>query len=314
MEKFILTLIKWYFTVLSALFPRYAGQKALILFQKPQKAPLKKRDKHFYQTWNQFTIESEIGPIPCYDKGDPNGKTILLVHGWASNAGSMSGIGNSLVDIGYYVVTFDLPGHGKSSQKLANLYVTGTAVRSVFAKLKLRNDQPISIVSHSFGSATTAFGLSKSDLKVDHMIFLTTPNSIRKIFRDFQKMIGLSNDAYQEMMDHAYRIVHENVESILITQRASNVQYNKLTLIHDEFDKVLPYRNSELFNRFLPRTELITFEHVGHYRMLWNTQVIKAIMGVLNPESKEIIKKTEIHPYGDLEKPVTILSKEELAA
>ena len=46
--------------------------------------------------------------------GNPNGQTVVLLHGWGQNIEMMKPIGDRLVDND--VIILDLPGHGKSDE------------------------------------------------------------------------------------------------------------------------------------------------------------------------------------------------------
>ena len=52
--------------------------------------------------------------------------------------------------------------------------------------------------------------------------------------------------------------------------------------MHDRYDKVLPYRHSIEVNNAIENAQLITLEKVGHYKMLWNDEVINRCVGFVN--------------------------------
>ena len=98
--KFILVIIKAYFRVVSVIAPRFAAIHAFKLFQKTDQKKFKPSEELFYNSSSTFIAESTRGDIVCYENGDPNGKLVFLVHGWNSNAGSMFGIVEALVEEG----------------------------------------------------------------------------------------------------------------------------------------------------------------------------------------------------------------------
>ena len=63
-------------------------------------------------------------------------------------------------------------------------------------------------------------------------------------------------------------------DNFVIQDFTAQVHYESLLMIHDKFDKVIPYKNSIDFAESLDRTRLHKFEKVGHYRMLWHKDVI----------------------------------------
>ncbi|MBL4624000.1 MAG: alpha/beta hydrolase [Flavobacteriales bacterium] len=270
-----LKLIGVYFTIMSKINSNLAAEQAFKLFQKPRKIPFKKREQKFFDTANRFTVDSGMGEIMCYDIGKPDGEIVFLVHGWDSNAGSMSGIGTALAGQGYYVVSFDLPAHGMSKEKYANLLTSKIAMKAVVNRVK--TDKPISVVSHSFGSFVTAIALSEMNVVVKNLIYLTTPDKAPTIFEYYRDLIKLGDKPYQLMVKKAEELLNAPLESMNVLEKTSLITFEKLTLIHDKHDKILPYENSLNLNLKISNSELISFEKVGHYRMLWNEQVIEKI-------------------------------------
>lgn len=271
-----LKIIRVYFKIMSKLNPGLAAKQAFTLFQIPRKIPFKNREQKFYNTSGTFTAPSELGDIICYENGDPAGEVVFLVHGWGSNAGSMAGIGNALSKEGFYVISFDLPAHGKSKEKYANLLNCRMAMQAVLRRVQ--TSRPISIIAHSFGSAVSAFALCETNYVVKNLMYLTCPNQLKTIFRDYKKMIGLGDKSYQLVIRHAEKLLAETIEDITVAEKTGLINYEKLTLIHDEHDKILPFSNSVAIAQMLPDTELVAFEYVGHYRMLWNQEVIDRVI------------------------------------
>ncbi|WP_222931406.1 hypothetical protein, partial [Xanthovirga aplysinae] len=48
-------------------------------------------------------------------------------------------------------------------------------------------------------------------------------------------------------------------------------------LVHDKYDKIINFRNSTDIHQAIEKADLISFEKIGHYRMLWNEQVIQTV-------------------------------------
>lgn len=280
MEKIVLTLISWYFGILSRINPKVGAEQAIKLFQRPRRIPLKKREQKFYDTWSSFQLKSEDGIIHCYEKGDSTNPLIIMVHGWDSNAGSISGIANKLIEEGYYVVTFDLPAHGKSMVKYTNLLKSSKAMKVVLEHLKPYGTP--SIISHSFGSAVTSYTLEQTQFQVNQLVYLTTPNSLYWVFQEFQRMISLGDASFKILLDKGKQMIGEPIQNLVIADRIHNLKFEHLTFIHDFYDKILPYENSKIMHERLSNSTLITLEHAGHYRMLWNDEVYEHVIKIIN--------------------------------
>lgn len=273
--KTIQNLLRTYFQLMSVISPRKAAQQAIQLFQKTQKDRPKAQEISFYQYSRPFQVASEVEAVNCFEIGPKDGPLVLLVHGWNSRAGSMGAIGFRLMKKGYRVVGIDLPGHGKSQLKYTNLIIMEKALRAVIQHLDPQ--APISVVAHSFGSAVTSFTLSKMDIEVKNLIFLTSPNKISTVFTTYASQIGLSAKAFAYMKQEFIQIFRTSWDDFVIQDFIAQIPYQSLLMIHDKADKAIPYKNGVEFVESLDRSRLHTLEKVGHYRMLWNKGVIDTI-------------------------------------
>jgi pimeloyl-ACP methyl ester carboxylesterase len=269
--------LKMYFGSLSFIAPARAAKKGFDLFQKVRKKDIRPREEDFFKGARHFQVpatldKNKVDQIDCYEMGNADQALVILVHGWDSNAGSMSQIANKLVEEGKRVVLFNLPGHAFSVHDSTNLLECKNAVTAVLNYLK--PNPGFSVVSHSFGSAVVAYALSKNNYELDKLIFLTNPNRVERIFTDFKNFIGLNNRAYIALLKLTQDKLGEPIEAVSVAANLTAVNYQKLLLIHDKNDKVLDYSNSLEVKNGNPKVELLTFENIGHYKMLWNAEVI----------------------------------------
>lgn len=291
--KVILFFIKVYFNVLSTIAPKMASRQAFHLFQKTNRTKMKPSEANFYRSPNTFMVECTRGDVICYENGDPNGDFVLLVHGWNSNAGSMSGIGQGLVEHGYHVVSFDLPAHGKTNSRRTNLVECRDVMLAVLHRV--RSEKPISIVAHSFGTLVAVLTLSTLERKFDNLILLASAGNARWIFDEFKNTIGLSERANQLLVSAAEDILEEDLDEISMVKKLKIADVSSLELIHDVHDKVLPYVNSTDITKELKTAKLHTLEKVGHYRMLWNPVVLDTIVHALEARKNQHTTQKEAH-------------------
>jgi pimeloyl-ACP methyl ester carboxylesterase len=277
--------IRVYYQIMGRINPKLASERAFRLFQRTRNLKFKKRELAFYQKAHHFTARSSVRDINCYEMGDPNGPLVFLVHGWESNAGSMAGIGYKMADKGFHVVSMDLPAHGHDNHSHTNLFECKEALLDVIDRVW--PSKPFSVISHSFGSAVTTFALSERDFKIDQLIYLTSPNELSAIFEYFKDLIHLPQKPFELIIEKVNRMFGEGIVNLTVQEKAKEINYNHLTMIHDKNDKVLPYIYSQKISNYLPRTELYTLENAGHYRMLWNDEVHNRI-SLQFPEAKQI--------------------------
>lgn len=277
--KIDLLLTRKYFQFVSALSPKIAARQSFRTFQKVRKKNIRPREAAFFSMAQHHVVESSVGKIDCYQIGDKNLPKVVLVHGWDSNIGSLTSIANALLKANKQVIGLNLPGHAFSKSNSTNLLECSQGLNAVLDFFDI--DENASIISHSFGSAVVAYTLSKKEIKVDKLIFLTNPNQMEEIFREFQQIIGLGNRAYQGLKKITEQKLGESLSAVSVEECLKRCQFNELNLIHDKNDKVLSYTNSEQIIEVHPTAKLHTFENIGHYKMLWNSEVIEKCVEIL---------------------------------
>ncbi len=282
--KIYLTIFGLYFRVLSLLSNKIAGQKAFQFLQKPRKLKFRQRENQFYQNTKTYLLHTEYGEIPCYETGNSNGKLVILVHGWESNAGSLSGIGHLLAEQGFRVISFDLPAHGNQNATHTNLFECKEVLKSLVSYLNPAHD--FSIVSHSFGSAVATYAMSEVNYSLDQFICLSSPNKLAFLFETFKEMFQLPAKPYKIMLEKIETLFGKPLEKISVEKMMPSVNYKNLTIIHDINDKVLPFAFSKQIAASSSSSELITIKNVGHYRMVWDRDVFTFVLNRLSTSAR----------------------------
>ena len=272
-------LVKVKFKILSALSPKLAAKEALSLFQKPHFKKMREREKDFFTKARELRIKNEGEDIILYALGDEKGKAVLLVHGWDSNPGSMSGIADELVKNGFYVLAFNVPAHGVSRLKKTNMLDTSELIIKVLDTYKHLGR--FSFVTHSFGSGAVSFALNKSKIKVDKLVFVTSPDKLVDVFKDFADFLGLNSSAFKYMISITEERFNMSFEQMQISKLIQKVDYNGFLIIHDKEDKVLPFENAQRIHSLNPQSILYATNSKGHYRILWDKDVLKKIASFL---------------------------------
>jgi len=277
--KFQLLAVKSYYKSLSFIAPKVAANKAFMLFQKVRIKTIRKREEEFYLRAKAIEVPNKTTDFQVYELGNPEGKPLLLVHGWDSNIGSMSNFAFNFSKENYKVIAINLPAHGKSKQVHTNMFECKNTVKEVLKHYNFK--ESISIIAHSFGSGVIAYALSEVNVHVDRLVFLTAANKIDEIFLEFKNFINLGDKSYQMMVQKANELLGENLLELITSEKLLKSNFDKGLIIHDKFDKVLPYRNAETIGYSVKNIEVMPFEKIGHYRMLWNDEVLKATISYI---------------------------------
>ncbi|MCF6279422.1 MAG: alpha/beta hydrolase [Flavobacteriaceae bacterium] len=281
---FIIKLTGFYLNALSFILPKYSGKKAFKIFQEVRLKAIKKREESYYLKATKFSVPLEGEDLKCYEFGSENKKTVFLIHGWQSNAGSLTLFANELQKQNYRVIGFDLPGHATNKEYHTNLYKSKIA----FVKLikQLNPQEPFSIVSHSFGSGVTAYALSElKEYTVDKVVFLSSTNKFIDIFIDYKKMLDFNERVFSQFKKLVEVYLGEKMDEIVVSKKMKRAKFNKLLIIHDKFDKVIPFKNALEVHNEISNSTLISFEKIGHYRMLWNDEVVAETVKFIGVDS-----------------------------
>lgn len=285
----MIKLIKFYLQFLQLFSARLAGKQAFEIFQLTNRKTIREREKNFYDAFETIILKDEKESFPVITNNLESEQKVVLVHGWNSNLASLQDVAKHLNDLGIRFYAFNLPAHGKSKLKKTNLYASKERFKRVVECIDDKSN--LSFVSHSFGSAVTAYGLSEMEVNAKHLVFLTVPESIEMMFAELAVMFGLTKETLNAVYDEAEKLVGEDITEVTVQRKLKYVDYNRLLIIHDKFDKVIPFDNSERIKNSAHDGELVAFENIGHYRMLTNPEVLGVTMDfVLEKSEVEIME------------------------
>jgi len=271
--------MKLRFKLLSIFAPKYAAQKALNIFQTPHFNKIRDREREFLQNANIIRLKHDIEDIIIYEIGEKTGKPVITVHGWDSNPGSLAGITDELVKKGFHVFSLNVPSHGISKKKGTNMFETAEIIIKI---LKYINDPKVSFVTHSFGSGAVSLALQISQIRVDRLAYITSPDKLWDIFKDFADLIGLNDRSFKAMLNITEKRFERTFDEMQISKVLSQGKFNKLLIVHDIKDKILPFENAERLHGQNPNSEIFSTEGRGHYRILWDKNVREKISDFLS--------------------------------
>jgi pimeloyl-ACP methyl ester carboxylesterase len=283
--KLYLKFIKIYLNFLSVVNPNYGGKIAIKIFQKVNIKKIKPKEEAFYQKVKSNTLEHIYTKkeFNYYELGSPNGKLVFLVHGWDSNAGSLLKFAFELAQKEYRVISIDLPSHAYSEGTHTNLFICKDALINLINHINPKEE--FSIIGHSFGAAVATYTLAELNLAVNKIVLLSANNIMRDVFKDYQKFMGFNEVIYTEVCNWVKNTIDKDLDSLVLTDKLKQISYNSLLIIHDKYDKVLAFKSALEIKEAIPESILIPFEKIGHYRMLWNDDVVRETINFIDKYS-----------------------------
>src|SRR5690554_2838895 len=151
MKEVLIKLIGSYYNMLSYVSKPYAADKAMYLFTTPRAGRINEEQSDFLHTAYQEELKYKHYPIMTY-RWLGKKQTILLTHGWESNAARWKNLILDLKKKGFNVIALDAPAHGKSGGRAfdAMLYAE-------FINVVAQRFSPDVIIGHSVGGMASAY-------------------------------------------------------------------------------------------------------------------------------------------------------------
>ena len=274
MKKYIPKLIGILINTVALVSPLYAGKISIGLFSKPRKGKIKPNQTTFLATSVKHTLQHEHFKIRVYEW--PGTKaTILLAHGWESNAFRWKDLAELLIQNNYNIIALDAPAHGNTEHKQFNAVLYAECIQLVAKTFK-----PNIVIGHSVGGMALAFALSKYKLNtIDKLVLLGAPNAFSTILASYEKLMGYSKRTQLGNRRYIQQKFNFTPEEFSTSRFVSTLNIKGL-IVHDKKDKVIPYSDGTDIAKQFTNAKFISTKGYGHG--LKSDEVHKHILNFLN--------------------------------
>ena len=245
-------------------------------------------------------IEIDGLKIHYEETGKPEGKPVVILHGWGCNHTTVRSISACLEDT-CRVINVDLPGHGASEEPLE---VWGTEdfsnlVGKIIKELSL--ERP-SMIGHSFGGRTSIFYASGNP--VDKLVLVDSAGIVPKrgwkyyykvySYKALKKLAFslLGKEKGGRIVEKAlkrkgsadYQAASPKMRAIM--SKCVNEDLRHLMpkimaptlLIWGENDTATPLSDAKIMEKLIPDAGLVNFPGCGHYSFLDNPVQFRAVI------------------------------------
>ena len=284
--------------------PREAGDLAFRIFCTPEQSQHRTRDHHHLTqraryhlrnaTWQR--VATPAGVVQTY-VFEPDGRTrgtVILIHGWTSEAAFMTAFIEPLRRSGLRVVLFDFPAHGHSPGRRTNLADCARAMLSVCQAFG-----PIdAAVAHSFGGFVALLVAEGGPPlpqahPIGRFILVSCPNRLSDVTSDFSAQLGLTPAAQRAYEHHLERVGHRPVSTFSTGGLLKTIDSPTL-VIHGTDDSEVPFHNAKTIANTSADVKLQAFEGFGHRTILYAPQVMRAVMNYLSPDRESHAPRRQI--------------------
>jgi pimeloyl-ACP methyl ester carboxylesterase len=276
LKKWLPRIIGTQINLLSVIAPQAASKKAFRLFSAPRKGRLRPQDEQFLQkAEDQLAIQTPNGLIQTYSWNTKGKSTILLMHGWESNAARWQFLIPHLLEQDYHIVAMDAPAHGQSEGKFFHMPKYAESIYHV-----MQHYQANHLVGHSVGGMAVVYYLSHYDHpEISKMIIMGAPSEFEKMLLKFKDFLGLSAQSTRAIYQHLEKKFGNPPSYFTINEFCADLHIPAL-IIHDESDLVIPFHESSDYLNNLQYAQLLKTQKFGH--SLQNKVVYEGMLTFLN--------------------------------
>ncbi|MBT8254638.1 MAG: alpha/beta hydrolase [Bacteroidia bacterium] len=258
MIQIITKLLGQSINILGLIAPRKSAYLALRLFSTPQKGRLSESQHKFMSSAKQKSLK--VNDLVAMTYHWPGSKdTVLLLHGWESNAARWKLFIKLLRSHDYDIVAIDGPAHGQSSGKRFNALLYADFIKTVTETFR-----PKIIIGHSVGGMAAVFCLHENNhLKVDKLVLLGSPAHFVGVLERYVDLMGYSNRVHRTIASEIEKKYGHGPEYFSAAEFAQDLNCNTL-IIHDKDDAIIPYSDALLYSSNFKNSKLISTEDMGH--------------------------------------------------
>lgn len=259
MKQIFLKSIGWYINLLGNIYPKEATRLAEKYISEPRKGKLTPNNlPDILKESEQVKVKVNHTNIQTYNwKGNEN--TILLVHGWESNAARWYKLIPILKQSGYSIVALDAPAHGLSDNKWFNVAKYSESLKVVIEKYN-----PKIIIGHSIGGTASLFNQYKfPNNNIEKMVLLGSPGELEVMVRNYAYIFGLKEKVIRLMEKKFSKDYNVNFETFSLAKMAESISVKGL-IIHDRVDKIVSFREGKKLAESWKNAVFMPTRGLGH--------------------------------------------------
>jgi len=247
-----------YINTLSFVAPKKSLQLAYRLFSEPRKGKLKidQLPKSLLKA-KQESHTHENAQFHTY-RWNGNDETILLIHGWESNASRWKKIIPYLKKTGKTIIAIDGPAHGLSSGKEFNVPTYAKFIHEIVQKYN-----PKIAIGHSIGGNALAYFQAHYPHTFEKIILIGSPDEFKVILNNYIKLLSLNSRVHHLLVNYTKERFNLTIEEFSAAKYLQNT--NVLGLIaHDKNDDVVLFEEGKKIANSWKTSQFIETTGLGH--------------------------------------------------
>lgn len=256
--------------------PGKAAREAFDIFCTPfsEKAP-KKPPPAFHGS-EKLSFEMDGATIRGFrfNPSKPNGRKILVVHGFRSYSYKFEAYFLALRQEGFEVIAFDAPAHGLSSGKRINAYI----YKRVIEQIEKHYGPFYGVMGHSFGGLSASLAFEGFTDRSNRKLVLIAPAETETAIDNFFTITRL-NEHVRRSFTNMVNKLSEYPISYFSVGRAVKTLDSPVLWIHDKHDVICPFADVKpLLSLDLPHVTFHVTEGLGHNKIYREEKIRRQIV------------------------------------
>ena len=247
-----------YFNTTALFSAKEAGKQAFKTFTTPRKGKILPVQQEYLQEYLGKRVRVNNIELQTYE-WPGTGETVLLMHGWESNAYRWRYLIEKLREREFNIIAFDAPGHGHSEGNRLNVVTYADSARQLINLFR-----PTHIVGHSMGGLATLHNQHRNpNTSIEKIVTLGAPAELSELMAHYQNLVKFNKKVLEALDRHVYEHFNFRINDISTPKFAKSIAQKGL-IIHDERDTITPFNASERLHQSWKNSRLIKTTGLGH--------------------------------------------------
>jgi pimeloyl-ACP methyl ester carboxylesterase len=187
-----------------------------------------------------------------------NDETILLIHGWESNASRWKKSIPYLKKTGKTIIAIDGPAHGLSGGKEFNVPAYAKYIDQIVQKYN-----PKIAIGHSIGGNALAYFQAHYPHTFEKLILIGSPDEFKVILNNYIKLLGLNSKVHQLLAGYTKERFNLDIDAFSAAKYLENTTVQGI-IAHDKEDNVVLFEEGKKIANSWKTSRFIETSGLGH--------------------------------------------------
>lgn len=275
LKKVLVFAVSWWVYWVHFFAPKKGVVLAYRYFSEPRKGKLNKQDlPAVLQRAEVKMVSWSTHFFPVYFWNFQHSESVLLVHGWESNAARWESFISCLAKK-FNVYAIDAPAHGLASGKEFNAILYAQFIQKAQELFPTEY-----LVGHSMGGMACYFyAYQNPQTQMKKMVLLAAPATLKQLIVNFAQLLQLNPKLLRQLEDFFVAQFNYRFDEFSIENFGSKIVLEGM-IVHDTEDDVVRFEEAQKINQAWKKAFLQPTKGLGHH--LQDVDLYQSIMAFLD--------------------------------